>query len=88
MTTDVLPKAAEAGHLTDVLRRAGVLEEGRVRAVTIESSRTTIVSRIIRLRLSYEGKAAGAPGSLLLKTGLPERSGPNEGLGCRDLLAG
>ena len=40
----------------------------------MESSKPTILSRIIRLRLSYDGPAADAPASLILKTGLPERA--------------
>ena len=74
MTADALPRAADAAHLTDALRRSGALGEGRVCDVVVESSRATILSRIIRLRLSYEGAAAGAPPSLILKTGLPERA--------------
>jgi hypothetical protein len=75
MTTEHLPPAADAKHLTDALRRSGVLGDGRVRDVVVDSSRATILSRIIRLRLSYEGTAVGAPGSLILKTGLPDRAG-------------
>src|SRR5438552_12633517 len=74
MTTEPLPKAADAGHLTDALRRSGALGDGRVCNVAVESSRATILSRIVRLRLSYEGAADDAPRSLILKTGLPERA--------------
>jgi hypothetical protein len=73
MTTP-LPRAAHAEYLTDALRRYGVLGDGRVCNVVVENSRATILSRIIRLRLSYEGGAADAPRSLILKTGLPERA--------------
>lgn len=73
MTTP-LPRAAHAGYLTDALRRSGVLGDGRVCDVVLENSRATILSRIIRLRLSYEGGAVEAPHSLILKTGLPERA--------------
>lgn len=75
MTTEPPPRAADAEHLTDVLRRSGALGDGRVRDVVIQSSRDTILSRIIRLRLGYDGPAAGAPGSVILKTGLPDRVG-------------
>ncbi len=68
--TEPLPLAADAGYLTHALR--GVLGDGRVRKVTVESSRLTILSRIIRLRLTYDGGAASAPGSLILKTGHPD----------------
>jgi hypothetical protein len=70
MSTEPLPKTAQAEHLTDVLRRSGVLEDGRIRVV--ESSSTQFVSNIIRLRLTYDGAAIG-PASLILKTGLPDR---------------
>ena len=69
-----LPKAAGADHLTAALRRSGALGAGHVRGVVVESARSTVLSRILRLRLSYEGAAAGAPESLILKTlrpGLP-----------------
>ena len=73
-----LPAAVDAGHLTDVLRRSGALGAGRVSEVTVESSRPTLLSRIVRLRLSYEG--AAGPGSLIFKTGLPGSGvGPDSG---------
>ena len=72
---EALPRAAQPEYLTDALRRAGALGAGRVRDVVMESSRTTILSRIVRLRLSYDGAAQEAPASLILKTGLPERAG-------------
>jgi hypothetical protein len=65
-----LPEAAQAKNLTDALRRSEVLREGRVTNVAVESSRTTILSKITRLRLTYEGAAGDAPASLILKTGL------------------
>jgi hypothetical protein len=68
-----LPIAASTEHLTDAFRRAGLLGDGRVSDV-VESSRDTILSWIIRLRLSYQG-ASDAPKSVILKTGLPERAG-------------
>ena len=75
MNGDHLPAAASAGHIADALRRAGVPGSTRVREVAVESDRTTILSRIIRLRLSYDGTATGAPNSVILKTGLPDRIG-------------
>jgi hypothetical protein len=42
--------------------------------VVVESSRPTLLSRIIRLQLTYD-RAVGAPSSLILKTGLPDRVG-------------
>ena len=73
MIAEPLPAAADAEHLTDVLRRAGVLDDGRVSDVQVASSRATILSRIIRLRLSYDNAATNAPSSIILKTGLPDR---------------
>ena len=45
VTTD-LPDAAKPEHLTAALRRHGVLLAGRVRDVTTEGPRDTLVSRI------------------------------------------
>jgi hypothetical protein len=67
--------ATHAAHLTNALRRCGALGDGRVRDVVVETSHNTILSRIIRLRLAYDGPAEGAPGSVILKTGLPGRTG-------------
>ena len=75
MNGDHLPAAASAGHIADALRRAGVPGSTRVREVAVESDRPTILSRIIRLRLSYDGTVTGAPNSVILKTGLPDRIG-------------
>ena len=62
-----MPPAADAGHLTAALRKAGVLGDGRVSSATVKSSRDTIVSHIIRLGLDYDGPAAEAPRSVILK---------------------
>mgnify|MGYP003694226113 CR=1 FL=1 len=75
MTTESLPRAASAEHLTDALRRSGTLGDGRVCNVVVESARATVLSRILRLSLTYEAAAAGAPSSIILKTGHPERAG-------------
>src|SRR5689334_4495300 len=72
--TDDLPRAAQAEHVTDALRRSGVLGSGRTCEVAVESARDTILSRIIRLRLTYDGDAGAAPASLILKTGRPDRA--------------
>jgi len=85
MTSFPLPKAADAAHLTDALRRAGVLDHGRVSAVAVESSRPTVLSHIVRLRLTYAGAAAGAPASLVLKTGHPDRAGPTWNAGRQEV---
>ena len=75
MTSDPLPWMVQPEHLTQTLRRSGVLGDGCVRNVVVESSRATILSRITRLRLQYDGATAGAPDSVVHKTGLPERVG-------------
>jgi hypothetical protein len=54
MTTQPLPKAAEAEHLTEVLRRSGALGEGRICRVAVESSLAKLRSLTLRLRLAYE----------------------------------
>lgn len=82
MTTD-LPDAAKADHLTDALRRHGVLSAGRVRDVTAEAPRDTLLSCIVRLKLAYEGPSEQAPTSLILKMwrprdGVPEAWGAGE----------
>lgn len=74
MTTQALPQAADAAHLTDVLRRAGVLDGARVSEVVVESSQNTVLSRIIRLELRYDGEASRAPKALILKTCHPDRA--------------
>ena len=64
MAAETLPTAE---HLTALL---GV---GRVRAVSVESARDTIVSHIVRLRLTYDLPSDG-PATLILKTGQPARN--------------
>jgi Ecdysteroid kinase-like family len=73
MTSEALPESITPESLTLALRRSGILGEGRVSAVEAENARSTILSRIVRVRLAYEGEAAGAPPSIIFKTGLPER---------------
>jgi Ecdysteroid kinase-like family len=63
-----------AAHLSAILERAGVLDDLHVQDVTIISDRPTLVSRIIRLRLTYDGPANALPGSLIVKTGLQRGS--------------
>ncbi len=77
MTTYALPPAANADHLTTVLRRAGVLGDGRVRDVDPENPRDTILSHIVRLKLAYDDAASGAPASLILKTARHDRLDPS-----------
>ena len=70
--SEALPRAAHAEHITEALRRAGALGRCQVCDVVVESSRPTLLSLIIRLRLSYDGPT-DAPRTLILKTGLPTR---------------
>src|SRR5262245_40592946 len=79
MATAALPAALNPSHLTDVLRRAGVLGDGQVTAVEAESSRDTLVSHIVRARLTYEGASDGPPHRLFLKT--RRVGGPLTGVG-------
>jgi Ecdysteroid kinase-like family len=74
MTSEPLPRAAQPEYLTEALQRSGALGDGYVTDVVVESSHETILSRIIRLGLSYNGAVAEAPRSIILKTGLPERA--------------
>jgi Phosphotransferase enzyme family len=73
MTQTALPEAACPENLTAALRRCGVLSGGRVLDVKAETL-PTLVSRVIRLRLSYDG-AVDAPGSVIFKGGIPGRGG-------------
>jgi hypothetical protein len=83
--TDALPSAASAAHLTDALRRSGVLADGRVCDVVVKDTRNTILSRIIRLEISYAGAAADAPRALVLKTGHPDRAAPGWNAGRQEV---
>ena len=84
MTPEPLPKAVDAKYLTCALRGCGALGEGRVCDVVVESSRPTPLSRIMRLRLTYDGAVAG-PASLILKIGLPNRAAELADLGRREV---
>jgi hypothetical protein len=72
---DPLLRLISAAHLNAILDKAGVLGDLQVREVSIISDRPNLTSRIIRLRLTYDGPAAALPSSLIVKTGLPEREG-------------
>jgi hypothetical protein len=75
MAAEASAKTIDADYLTDALRRSGVLRRGRVTDIVVSSSRPTVLSRIERMQITYEGPADNAPTSLILKTGLPERIG-------------
>jgi thiamine kinase-like enzyme len=69
MTSPQLPAVVEPAQLTAALRRGGVLDAGAVREVKVLHQRDTVVSHIVRLGLRYVGQSAGAPQTLILKTG-------------------
>src|SRR5690242_5250363 len=69
------PDPSSPDHLTEVLRRAGVLGSAHVSGVAVEKSGPTILSQIAHLRLSYQGPVHGAPRSIILKTDPPDRRG-------------
>jgi|SRR5882757_1816828 hypothetical protein len=73
MTQKPLSKAASPEYLTEALGKS--FAEVRVCDVVVESSHSTILSEITRLRLTYDGEASGAPHTIILKTGRPDRLG-------------
>ncbi len=70
MRMDDLAAEFSVERLTALLHPAG---EGRVLSVAVESERETVLSRIIRLRLTHAG---AGPASLILKTARGGLSGP------------
>jgi thiamine kinase-like enzyme len=83
--TEPLSEAVSPESLTLALRRSGALGGARLSAVEELSARSTILSRILRLRLAYEGEAAGAPQTLIVKTGLPGRAAREWNIGPREV---
>jgi Ecdysteroid kinase-like family len=79
MATQELPPAASPSHLTEVLRRAATIGDGRVTGVTVEKSTPTVLSMIHRLRLTFDDVPPGVADSLILKAALP--GGPLGGWG-------
>jgi thiamine kinase-like enzyme len=75
MTTDALPPVADAEHLTEVLRKAGVLGPAYVCSVAEMSSFPKLRSLTRRLRLDYEGPVGDAPSSVILKMGHLDSAG-------------
>ena len=68
------PPQADADYLTAALRKAGALDRGRVVAAKVVHAFPTVLSKLHRLKLEYEG-AEDAPRHLYLKTDLPGRPG-------------
>ena len=75
MTTDALPPAANAEHLTVALRRSGALGDARICDVVVAGSFSKLRSHTRRLRLDYEGMAGDAPSSVILKMGHLDSAG-------------
>jgi hypothetical protein len=75
MTTEFLPRAADAGRLTEALRRSGAVGEACVCNVAVMDSFPKLRSHTFRLRLDYDGPAGEAPGSVILKTGHLDSAG-------------
>ena len=79
--TDVPPEAA-AARLTALLRGAGVFGRGEVADLAVETSRDTLVSRITRLRLTYDVAVTPGPSHIFVKS---QRDGIDSS--CRDPAA-
>jgi len=63
-----VPSQATPERLTALLRRAGVLPSGAVVEVGVESTRDTLISRITRLRLTYDRHQDTGPSHVFFKT--------------------
>ena len=69
MTTDPIPRVADAEYLTEVFRRSGTMDLARVANVAVIDSLKKLRSHTLRLRLDYEGSSSDAPNSVILKMG-------------------
>lgn len=68
------PRSPGAPELTAILRKAGVLQQGKVAGIRKERLVKTPVSILTRLTLQYDaGAPAGVPRSLIHKTPLSDR---------------
>ena len=63
----------DPGRLEAALRREGLLGGATVRALVVDSTQLTVLSRIMRLRVEYTGEVQGTPERFVLKTGHPDR---------------
>jgi hypothetical protein len=70
-------------RLTETLRRSGGLDGGRVAEITVETSRTTVLSTIQRLRLRYETGAG--PATLIRKQPRGDLDATLRGLVAREI---
>jgi len=73
--TESLPRAADAEHITEVLRRSGAKGLARVSNVAVTSSLKKLRSHTLRLHLDYESPTPDTPSSLILKMGHLDGSG-------------
>src|SRR6266851_2946532 len=64
--------------MTDGIREAGVLANGRVASVAVETSRQMLLSTNMRLRLEFDGQPGVAPSRVFFKT---RREGMHRELG-------
>src|SRR2546422_11671452 len=64
-TPSPLDEGLTPERLTEALRGSGALDGGRVVEVAVETSRTTLISTIDRLRLRYAG--GDGPATLIRK---------------------
>jgi thiamine kinase-like enzyme len=69
VTTEFVPRAADAERITEALRQCGAISTARVCNVTALSSLKKLRSHTFRLHLEYEGPREGAPNSIILKAG-------------------
>jgi len=85
VTIAPLPAAASAEHLDAALRRSGVIGSARVRDVAVVSSLKKLRSHTLRLSLGYEGQAADAPSSTILKMGHLDSAGRSTYANAREI---
>jgi hypothetical protein len=84
--TEPLPRAADAEHITEVLRRSGAKGLARVSNVAVTSSLKKLRSHALRLHLDYESSTPDVPSSLRALTWMPNaRRGLDSSLAFRTL---
>jgi hypothetical protein len=77
------PESVTAPWLTQVLHRAGVLDHGEVVAFETEVVGTGQMADSVRLRLRYDGDAAGAPASVVGKFTAADETSRSTGIAMR-----
>ena len=68
------PDALTSEWLTEALRHAGVLGPAAVASFEVERATATtgLLSRLSRIRMTYDRRDSGAPATLIVKFHLPE----------------